>query len=116
MDDQFPTEPFDAFRASIEQGVAVIVTYKGNERRVCPYVLGSFEGVRRVLVWQYAGKSSSGLKSAGDWRIFDLSSVSDVSPCNDPWIEKTRDYEPQRGIDSIIVARPGFDRTYFRMP
>src|SRR5882724_11554948 len=53
---------------AIEEKKQVIAMYDGYLREMCPHVLGSKDGVRHVLLFQFAGDSSQGLPPGGQWK------------------------------------------------
>ena len=64
-------------------------TYHGRDRWFCPHRLGrNHEGQIRVLCYQYAGESGSGLQAAGspaNWRCIALEKLSRVKLLEDTW-------------------------------
>jgi hypothetical protein len=67
--------------AAIERRVAIIATYNGQRRLLCPHALGSKKGRTQALFYQAAGGSSSGLGAPGsgaNWRCMDLAKLSEV--------------------------------------
>ena len=64
-------------------------TYHGLDRWFCPHRLGrNHEGQIRVLCYQYAGKSGSGLQAAGlpaNWRCIALEKLSRVELLEGAW-------------------------------
>src|SRR5258708_7466556 len=53
---------------AIEEKKQVIAMYDGYLREMCPHVLGSKDGVRHVLSFQFSGVSSQGLPPGGQWK------------------------------------------------
>ena len=64
-------------------------SYQGRSRLFCPHRLGrNREGQLRVLCYQYAGESKSGLQPAGsaaNWRCVALEKLTRVKLVDDAW-------------------------------
>ncbi len=67
-------------KATIRQAIldrkALRIHFQGFDRDVCPHVLGAKNGRAQVLVFQYAGGSSSGLPSGGQWRCMPVAEIT----------------------------------------
>lgn len=63
-------------RRAIELRHRVELSAGGQRREVCPFALGSKDGVRRVLTFQVEGGSRSGLAAGGAWRCFTLDDIA----------------------------------------
>lgn len=73
---------------AIRHRLQVRAVYEGRTRHICPHVLGTKNGRRRVLAYQFDGSSGSGLGPAGssqNWRCFDVDRLSDVTVQEGPW-------------------------------
>ena len=80
----------DLVKRAMFAKVPVSVVYDGGERRLCPYILGkNKEGKVRLLCFQYAGASRSGLQhkaAGGDWRCLNLEKISRLQLLfSEPW-------------------------------
>jgi hypothetical protein len=75
---------------AIEEKKQVIAMYGGHLREMCPHVLGSKNGVRHVLSFQFAGDSSEGLPPGGQWKCMDVDGLSDVSLREGLWMTGPR--------------------------
>jgi hypothetical protein len=82
----------------------VRATYQGRLREMCPHMLGTKNGRRQVLVFQFAGESRRGLPTGGDWRCLPLDGLSDVALRKGPWHTDDRYRQAQTCIDEIDVA------------
>jgi hypothetical protein len=88
-------------RAAIEHRRCLEIEVGGTRRAVCPHALGFRDGARRVLVYQFAGASASGLARGGAWRSFTLSEIAAIHPIAGSW---------QTQHDYIAKAETSFDR------
>jgi hypothetical protein len=60
--------------------------YEGSLRHFAPHALGaSTDDSRHVFVFQYAGESSGGLPSGGEWRCFRIEGLSAVRINDNRW-------------------------------
>ena len=84
----------------------VRATYHCYPREFCPYALGTKGDRRHCLVYQFGGRSTSGPiipGSPGNWRCFDVGSLSDVAIQEGPWIAAPN-WDPQQVcVDAIDV-------------
>jgi hypothetical protein len=73
--------------------------YHGRSRLLCPHRLGrNREGKLRVLCYQYAGESESGLQRAGspdNWRCVALEKLSKVELIEGTWRTAPNHSRPQ---------------------
>ena len=74
-------------------------TYHGRDRWSCPHRLGrNHQGQIRVLCYQYAGESGSGLQAAGspaNWRCIALEKLSRVELLEGTWQTAPNHSRPQ---------------------
>jgi len=63
----------------------LVAAYHGQHRVMYPFALGQRGGRDRVLVYQVAGGSNSGLRPGGEWRCLNLDELSDVSARPGQW-------------------------------
>ena len=76
--------------------------YGGHPRELCPIVLGhSRDGEEKVLTFQFAGGSGSGLQRGGQWRCLWLSEVSGAEFQDGPWISGSSHTQPQGCVDVV---------------
>ena len=82
-------------------------TYHGRDRWFCPHRLGrNREGQIRVLCYQYAGESGSGLQAAGspaNWRCIALEKLSRVELLEGAWQTAPNHSRPQTCIAEVDV-------------
>jgi hypothetical protein len=81
--------------------------YDGRDRWFCPHRLGrNHKGQLRVLCYQYAGQSSSGLHAAdspGNWRCIAVEKLSRVELLEDAWHTAPNHSRPQTCVGEVDV-------------
>lgn len=93
----------DAIRDK-HQGVA---RYHGEERVFSPHALGTKNSIARVLVYQYAGGTITGLPAGGVWRCLILDQLSDIRLEPGFWRTAPNVFNPQTCLDDVdVVADP----------
>lgn len=88
-------------RDAIENKQAVRVRFKGAERDVCPHVIGFKNGSEKVLTYQFAGYSSSGLPPGGEWRCMFIADIASVTVIDKAWHTGARHSRPQTCVDEV---------------
>ena len=82
--------------------------YDGHDRWFCPHRLGrNHRGDIRVLCYQYAGQSDSGLQAAGspaNWRCIALEKLSKVELLEDVWHTAPNHSRPQTCVAEVDVV------------
>ncbi len=82
-------------------------SYHGHDRWFCPHRLGrNHRGDIRVLCYQYAGESASGLHAAGspaNWRCIALEKLSKVQLLEDAWHTAPNHSRPQTCVAEVDV-------------
>jgi hypothetical protein len=82
-------------------------TYHGRDRWFCPHRLGrNHEGQIRVLCYQYAGESGSGLQAVGspaNWRCIALEKLSRVELLEGAWQTAPNHSRPQTCVAEVDV-------------
>jgi hypothetical protein len=80
--DQTIEEIYSLIRQAILAKDILAVTYRGSIREMCPHVLGKTKGSPYVLMYQFAGESTGGLKQDGspeNWRCLRIEELSGVA-------------------------------------
>lgn len=90
-------------RAIIERH-QVVCRYHDHVREVSPHAIGWRDGRPRVIAFQFAGGSESGLPSGGAWRCFDLDGIEDPVARPGPLHGDAADLSRQSCLDRIDVA------------
>jgi hypothetical protein len=86
---QTDEEIYQLLRTAVVGKRPIHAVYDGRDRRFCPHRLGwNYQGQLRVLCYQYAGQSSSGLQPVGspaNWRCIAVEKLSRVQLLEDAW-------------------------------
>ncbi len=99
-----PSLTFELFRKAIDEKKQVVCLYHGLPREVCPHVIGySMNGGEHVLVYQFAGRSSQGLPSGGEWRCLELAHVREAEIRFGDWHTGHKHTRPQKCVQRIVA-------------
>ncbi len=94
-------------RTAVVSKQPIRATYHGRDRWFCPHRLGrNNEGQVRVLCYQYAGESSSGLQADGspaNWRCIALEKLIRVQLIEGSWHTAPSHSRPQTCIVEVDV-------------
>ena len=91
-------------RQAILDRCSLTATYDGSLRHFCPHTIGSdTKGESNVMAFQYAGGSSKGLPSGGDWRCFRVNGLYGVRRNEDGWHTGDDHSRPSNCIARIDV-------------
>ncbi|AUC55141.1 hypothetical protein CDO87_19090 [Sagittula sp. P11] len=94
---------YGKIREAVETKKAIRVIHKGHKRDVCPHVIGSKNGHDKVLTYQFAGYSSSGLPPGGEWRCMFISDITSVEILGADWQTGVGHSQTQTCVDQIDV-------------
>lgn len=98
---------YQLLRTAVVDKRPVRATYSGRDRWFCPHRLGgNREGQLRVLCYQYAGQSGSGLQPAGspaNWRCIAVEKLSRVELLEDAWHTAPNHSRPQTCVVDVDV-------------
>ncbi len=97
------TTAYDTFRRAILEMQPVAFGYQGHKRLACPHVIGTKNGMLKVLTYQYGGGSKSGLPPLGQWRCIFISEVTGVEIIGGEWHTGHSHLKPQTCVDEIDV-------------
>lgn len=81
----------------------VVATYKGYRRELCPHVLGTKNGRRQALFFQFGGGSASALPPGGDWRCIPVEGLKDVVIRDGEWHTGVVHGHRERCVDVVDV-------------
>ena len=94
-------------RTAVMQKRPIHAAYNGRERWFCPHRLGrNHQGQLRVLCYQFAGQSGSGLEGAGspaNWRCMAVEKLSRVELLEDAWRTAPNHSRPQTCVAEVDV-------------
>jgi hypothetical protein len=89
------------FRRAILEEKQITCVYKGHRRELCPHIIGHTGGEEKVLAFQFAGDSSTGLPRGGEWRCLYLAEVRNARLRGGPWYAGSRHRTTQRCVEDI---------------
>jgi hypothetical protein len=90
-------------RGAILDRRQVHATFQGRFRELCPHVLGTKNGRRQALFFQFGGQSRRGLPPGGGWRCLPVDELTDVSVHEGPWYGEDG-YDPSQScVDEVDV-------------
>ena len=98
---------YHLLREAVLNKQPIRAAYDGRERWLCPHRLG-WNGARqlRVLCYQYAGQSHSGLEqdgSAANWRCIAVEKLRRVELLEDRWHTAPNHSRPQHCVIEVDV-------------
>lgn len=100
------TDVYDLIREATLAKRQVVATYKDHRRELCPHVLGTKNGRRQALFFQFGGGSDSVLPPGGDWRCIPVDGLEDVTIRDGPWYTGVTHGHRERCVDVIDVEAP----------
>lgn len=99
-----PPDNYALIRRAIIERKQVHATYKGRSRELCPHALGTKNGRRQALFFQFAGESERGLPPGGDWRCLPVDELTEVSVHEGDWHTDGRyGQNPHHCVDEVDV-------------
>lgn len=100
-------DAYETLAEAIRTKQRVVARYGGEKRVFSPHALGTKGGACRVLVYQFAGGSRTGLPPGGEWRCLDLDELGDIRPEPGAWHTAPNVFNPQTCLDEVeVVADP----------
>jgi hypothetical protein len=96
--------PYSIVRQAIIQKLDIAATYAGRRRLMSPHVIGTKNGRRQALFYQFGGSSGSGLPPGGDWRCMAIVGLSGVSSFKGVWHTGRSHTRPQTCVDVVDVV------------
>jgi hypothetical protein len=97
-------DAYQMLTEAISSRQQVIARYDGEERHFSPHALGTKQGKRHVLVFQYAGGSRSGLPEGGEWRCLDIDELTGIRLHSGEWHTSSNVFNPQTCLDDIEMV------------
>jgi hypothetical protein len=100
---------YDLVRQAIFEKKGISAYYHGQYREMCPHVLGSKNGKRHGLFYQFAGQSNSRPiqpdGSPDNWRCIDIDALSGVALLDiEEWHTAPDHSRPQTCVGYVDVA------------
>jgi hypothetical protein len=96
------SDVYSIVRQAIIDKEQIVADYQAYHREMCPHVIGTKEGRRQALFFQFAGESSSGLPPGGEWRCIPVEGLANVSARPGEW-QTTSHTQPQTCVDVVDV-------------
>ena len=97
------SDTYSIVRQAILDKDQIVATYRGHRREMCPHAIGSKDGRRQALFFQFAGSSISGLPPGGEWRCIPIEGLSDVVRRSGRWHSGGDHTQPQTCVDLVDV-------------
>jgi hypothetical protein len=96
-----PSETYDLIARAMAERQQVLCLYQGYPRALCPAILGHTKGQERTLAYQFAGESSSGLPTEGEWKCFQVAGMTNVELRDGEWHSGARHGQQQTCIEVV---------------
>ncbi|KGL62920.1 hypothetical protein [Polaribacter sp. Hel1_85] len=96
---------YDLIRQAILDRECITCSYNGYVRKMTPHVIGTKNGNKQALFYQYGGNSSSGLSSNPfkNWRCIEISKIKDLKLNSDLFQTANNHSKKQTCVDNIDV-------------
>lgn len=99
-----PSDTYNLIRQAILDKQQVVADYRGHRREMCPHTIGTKNGREQALFLQFAGGSSSGLRSPEDnWRCIHIDLLTNVSTRAGEWYTADNHSQQQSCVGVIDV-------------
>jgi predicted DNA-binding transcriptional regulator YafY len=98
-----PSATFKLFHRAILERKQVTCTYSGHYREICPHVLGHKDGEEKLLAFQFAGKTSTKLPPAGEWRCFKVMDIRDAATRDGRWYSGSQHRSASKCVDEVYI-------------
>jgi hypothetical protein len=95
------SETYALFEQAMRLRKPLHCMYDGFPRELCSIILGHSQGQETALTYQFAGESSRGLPSGGQWRCLRLAKVRDAELRHGPWIAGSSHTQPQGCVEVV---------------
>jgi hypothetical protein len=80
------SDTYNLFLRAMRERRQIVCTYQGYPRELCPILLGRTGLEEKSLVFQFAGRTSSGpVTPPGEWKCLRLKEVEDAVLRTGPW-------------------------------
>lgn len=96
---------YELIKLAILNKNCVTCVYNGYTRKMTPHVIGTKNGKRQALFYQYGGESSSGLSRdpVKNWRCIEIDKIEDIEINRDPFQTAHNHSRTQTCVDIIDV-------------
>ncbi len=104
------TDNYLLVRRALVERKQIWATYEGRIRKMCPHALGTKNGRRQALFFQFAGESARGLPPSGDWRCLPVDQLTAISVHGGGWHTDDRYGRAEQScVGEIDIAIPVAD-------
>jgi hypothetical protein len=81
-----PSATHALFVTAMRERKQIVCAYQGHPRELCPILVGRSGLEEKALVFQFAGRTSSGpISPPGEWKCLKLNDVQDARLRPGPW-------------------------------
>jgi len=97
---------YDLIARAIKEKLQITATYQGYHREMCPHALGSKNGRKQALFYQFGGDSSKGAVTPGstfNWRCIPVDGLTDVTLKSGQWYTADNHSQAQTCVDQIDI-------------
>jgi len=96
---------YDLVRKAIQNTECITCIYNGYLRKLAPHVIGTKNGKKQALFYQYGGNSNSGLSSDStkNWRCIPIDKIMNLEINSDTFTSAFNHSRPQTCVDVIDV-------------
>jgi hypothetical protein len=101
-----PADTYATVRDAILNRRTLIAMYGGFRRELCPWAIGTRNGVPRALFYQRSGMTSKGPvvpNAPSNWRCMDLDRLEILEVVDWDWVGLTPHRQPSSCLDVIDV-------------
>ncbi len=104
---------YDTLKSAIELHHCVRIRAGGLWRDICPVALGVKNSEQKLLAFQYAGDSASGITPEGAWRCFPLGDITAAAMIGDPWHSGEHPvWKTEASLDYVVCGPDARRRLY----
>lgn len=97
---------YDLIAKAIKEKLQVTASYQGFYREMCPHALGSKNGRKQALFYQFGGESSKGTVTPGstfNWRCIPIDGLTEVTLQSGLWYTAENHSQAQTCVDQIDI-------------
>lgn len=97
---------YDLIAKAIKEKLQVTAFYQGFYREMCPHALGSKNGRKQALFYQFGGESSKGTVTPGstfNWRCIPIDGLTEVTLQSGQWYTAENHSQAQTCVDQIDI-------------
>ncbi len=97
---------YEVIKQAIIDKSSISATYQGYHREMNPHVIGTKNGRKQALFYQFGGESSSGTitqNSKSNWRCMPIDQLSNVKVTDKGWHTAENHGAAQSCVDKIDV-------------